>query len=281
VSLVEQWDGTAWQIIPSPGPKYYPLRGVAAVSPNDVWAVGGERPNPILQHPVTLIEHWNGTQWSQVPSPNPSPMKSALSGNTLSAVVARAANDVWAVGTYDTAQNGQQTLTLHWDGTAWQVIANPVLPSNVSEIQLTGVVALSATDAWAVGWYDPLQTAKTVPLIMHWNGTAWQVVPGPSVVGRLSGIAATGPQDVQAVGYVMTDGIWDRGHPQKWLVERWDGTAWHRVTTPAPTWLYTGDVPGVTADPAGDVWVVGGYLYPPDAYPSDSVYQTLIEHCTA
>ncbi len=45
------------------------LNGVAAVSANDMWAVGDyESSGSLLQ---TLTEHWNGTVWSVVPSPSP------------------------------------------------------------------------------------------------------------------------------------------------------------------------------------------------------------------
>jgi hypothetical protein len=329
-TLAEQWDGTAWHAVSTPG--QYPLNGVAAVSPSDVWAVGGVQPNPQFKHPVTLILHWNGTTWTQVPSPNPSPMTGSLSGNSLTAVVARAADDVWAVGSYTSASDGMQTLTLHWNGTTWQVVpsptldqdagafnavaavpgtnqlwavgyrftrippypmqtlierwngttwqivANPTLPSGSSEIQLTGVTALSTTDAWAVG---RVVGATDSPLIMHWNGTAWSIVSSPHAVGELSGIAATGPDEVQAVGFSMPNGDWNQFQPMTWLVENWDGTTWQIEKTPTPTWLYTGDVPGVTADSAGDFWAVGTYLTPPDAYPPDSDRQTLAEHCAA
>jgi hypothetical protein len=40
----------------------------------------------------TLIEHWNGTQWSVVPSPN------LMGNNLLRGVAIVSANDVWAVG---------------------------------------------------------------------------------------------------------------------------------------------------------------------------------------
>src|SRR5439155_2541866 len=41
-TLVEHWDGTAWSIVSSPSPSATTstLNGVAAVSANDVWAVG-------------------------------------------------------------------------------------------------------------------------------------------------------------------------------------------------------------------------------------------------
>jgi hypothetical protein len=44
----------------------------------------------------TLIEHWNGSAWTIVPSPNV-----GSGNNSLAAVAARSANDVWAVGYAD------------------------------------------------------------------------------------------------------------------------------------------------------------------------------------
>src|SRR5690349_14028338 len=61
-----------WNIVPSPNPLgtvYNPLNGVATVAENDVWAVGeAQLPNSASQ---TLTQHWSGTAWSIVPSPNP------------------------------------------------------------------------------------------------------------------------------------------------------------------------------------------------------------------
>ncbi|HEX4654024.1 MAG TPA: hypothetical protein VH227_07225 [Candidatus Udaeobacter sp.] len=55
----------------------------------------------------TLVLHWDGTNWSTVPSPNPA----TYSG--LYAVAARAPADVWAVGYYYSG-NSQRTLIEHW-----------------------------------------------------------------------------------------------------------------------------------------------------------------------
>jgi hypothetical protein len=46
---------------------------------------------------------------------------------------------------------------------------------------LTGVTALSATDAWAVGYY--VKGAYRT-LILHWAGTAWTKVPNPNASAR-------------------------------------------------------------------------------------------------
>src|SRR5439155_2372727 len=41
-TLIEQWNGATWSVVPSPSPStsHNILRGVASVAANDVWAVG-------------------------------------------------------------------------------------------------------------------------------------------------------------------------------------------------------------------------------------------------
>src|SRR5690349_24609207 len=82
---------------------YSSLIGVAAVSANDIWAVGGGQ--------RTVIEHWDGTAWTIVPGAEDPNLETRLA-----AVTALASDDVWAVGQYfDDLDNGH-TLIQHWDG---------------------------------------------------------------------------------------------------------------------------------------------------------------------
>jgi hypothetical protein len=57
----------------------------------------------------TLIEHWNGTSWKQVTSPNPG---GSSDDNILNGVAATSSTNAWAVGDY---YNGttDQTLATH------------------------------------------------------------------------------------------------------------------------------------------------------------------------
>ena len=89
------------------------------IASNDVWMVGSQG----ASGPITLTEHWNGTAWSIAPNPY-----NHLSGNVISgslvAVTARAANDVWAAGSYITFTDGDpapvnHALILHWTGAQW------------------------------------------------------------------------------------------------------------------------------------------------------------------
>src|SRR4051794_32833678 len=69
-ALAIHWDGNKWLQFPSPSPGNLNniLIGVGALSSDDVWAVGYQDIG--IPGTFTLIEHWDGNQWSVVPSPN-------------------------------------------------------------------------------------------------------------------------------------------------------------------------------------------------------------------
>jgi hypothetical protein len=204
-TLIEHWDGTAWTRVPSPNPGGSGngnfLFGVAAVSAANVWAVGGYVTGPTFVH-KTLILHWNGSTWRHVPSPSPSPASNLLNG-----VSASSATDAWAVGSNANGAGMEQTLTEHWDGTAWKHVPSPN-PGGMSHFNLlNGVAAVSAVDAWAVGDYENNAGAQ-LSLIERWNGAAWRLVPSPnpsSSSNLLSGVSASSATSIWAVGEYNND----------------------------------------------------------------------------
>ena len=68
------------------------LNGIAAVSADDIWAVGGGDFDTTGSS-ATLIEHWDGTSWTIVSSPDP-----GTASNALAAVTALSDGTVVAVG---------------------------------------------------------------------------------------------------------------------------------------------------------------------------------------
>ena len=180
----------------NPSPHYNVLHGAAVLSPSSAWAVGRYR------NGTTLIEHWNGTSWKHVSSPNPSHV------NILNGVAASSATDIWAVGFYANADNGTgQTLTEHWNGTRWAQVPSP---SPDGDSSLGGVAATSASNAWAVGSYDNGTTGQ--PLIEHWNGTSWrhQLSPNPGGSDNyLYALAATSSSNAWGVGGTYSDNVID------------------------------------------------------------------------
>ena len=205
------------------------LEGVSALSGSDAWAVGSYDDNTTGAS-KTLIVHWNGTSWRQVPSPNPRPVFSELHG-----VSAVSASDAWAVGDYwNGTASAYDTLILHWDGTARSQVnsPNPSPAGPFSSNYLLGVSARSGSDAWAVGNYD---NGLSDALIVHWNGTAWSQVKAPDAAAYptdfgLSGVSAVSASDAWAVGSYAVDG----SATSSTLVLHWDGTAWSQAASPSP-----------------------------------------------
>ena len=116
ISLVEHWDGHAWSMVDSPNPggstDTY-LYGVSADSATDAWAVGYYFDASIGY--ATLIEHWDGSSWTVVDSPNPP----GSSNNYLYGVSAVSPTTATATG-YD-FQSQDNPLVESWNGKAWKL----------------------------------------------------------------------------------------------------------------------------------------------------------------
>ncbi|PYU91842.1 MAG: hypothetical protein DMG25_13570 [Acidobacteria bacterium] len=149
-AVTEHWDGSVWSMVPAPsgstnssGETSSQLVSVAAVSSNNVWAVGWtDTTVSTSSFQGTLIEHWDGSKWAVIPSPN----AKGSSQNTLTGVAVINANDIWAVGYTLTSNN--QTLTMHWNGSGWSIVPSPNGPY---DNWLSGVAALATNNVWAVG----------------------------------------------------------------------------------------------------------------------------------
>jgi hypothetical protein len=248
-TLIEHWNGSTWGIVPSPntGTRDNYLYGVAAFGSRDVWAVGyRESGSEYAYQTSTVVQHWNGTAWSVVPSPNPS-TNQLYGANYLTGIAALAPNNVWAVG-YQWITTGYGALIEHWNGSAWSVVGSPPATYRV----LTAVAAISATDIWAVGYSFDF-TNGYQPLTEHWNGTAWSVVPVPNVTTEynfLNAVTAVSSDDVWAVG---NDGFNTNEQP---LILHWNGSQWSVVSSPHLSSGYN-TLNGITALGSSDVWAVG------------------------
>jgi hypothetical protein len=152
-TFVAHFNGTNWQSVPSPNVGVSSaFTGVVALAPNNVWAVGSSI--PVAHDPtLTLIEHFDGSEWSVVPSPNVGP-NSVNQSNRLFGITAISPTDIWAFGSFFAADGSgnQMTLVMHWDGTNWSMVAspNPEMGSILEDVLFAGV-AFAPGDLWIVG----------------------------------------------------------------------------------------------------------------------------------
>jgi hypothetical protein len=198
-TLTLHWNGTSWSIVPSPSPGGLfgiRLSGVTAVNPNDLWTAGQYNPHGEI---FNMIQNWNGTRWSVVPSAR------FTDGDSANAISAIAADDIWSVGSFFIDNGGEggatQTATWHWDGSTWSIVPSPS-PSD-SFTLFYGVVGISSDDVWAVGTFQtPEGGVVLTSMIQHWDGATWTVFPSPEPMksAELLGVAAVSSTELWSVG---------------------------------------------------------------------------------
>lgn len=261
LTLIEHWNGTTWKIVPSlnPGTLVDMLTGVTATSSSDVWAAGYYQ-NSIQSgdsNPHPLIEHWNGTSWNVVLSPEPIP-----SGTILTDISAASAKNAWAVGSYST-----HSLTEHWDGSTWSIVASPTIGSSYNV--LNGVTT-SVGGAHAVGYSENANSNGSQSLFDHWNGSRWKASSDPNPLGAssvtLNGVTALAPNNIWAAGYAFNTST----NNEQTLTEHWNGSGWAVVSSPN-LGISSNRLNGITRIPGTtQVWTAGFYN-------GNNGYQTLIE----
>jgi len=261
--------GTSWRVVtaPSPNPsRVVGLNGVSCGKSRSCFAVGFTAGGPHVPVPTTtLIESWNGSSWSIVPSPNADPN----GFDSLDGVSCTKATFCVAVGTNNS--DVQKTLVESWNGSVWSIVASP----NISPTVDNGLNAVSCTKPTfcvAVGSFgsSPSQTPQT--LVELWNGSVWSIVPSPNALPSqstmLSGVSCTGPTFCEAVGDYRSGGDIP-GIPQT-LIESWNGSTWSIVASPNTSSTLSNSLAGVSCVNPTACFAVGSGA-------DSTVVQTLIE----
>jgi len=261
-SLAEHWNGTSWSIVATPnvGASTNLFNAVVANSTSDVWAFGFSTDSSNLRN--TLAEHWDGSTWKVVSTPNV-----IGTDNTLTSGAANTSTNVWAGGAINCQTGNCQTLTERWNGTKWKIVPSPNV--NGFSNPINAMASNGKNDIWAIGDYYTGTTFDT--LAEHWNGTSWSIVSSPNTTfTALIGSAAVNTSDVWAVGYYQNGSIY-----QPYSMN-WNGSVWATVF-PAPVATIGGFLTAAARIPGStNVWAVGASFNP-----NGSPHLTLIEkfHC--
>jgi hypothetical protein len=163
------------------------------------------------------------------------------------------------------------TLVFAQNG-VWAVVSSP--NQGTSNNQLLSVAPASASEVWAVGFYNAGPFTNSLRTLgERWNGSNWSIVSTPN--------AATGNGDydtLQGIARVSSSNLWAVGYSgslsaaaDQTLIEHWDGSSWSIVSSSNP---YTSqELYGVGVVSSSDIWAVGQYLNL-----SPSQHGALIEH---
>jgi hypothetical protein len=243
------------------------LTAVASTSDTNAWAVGHSNTAPNYLGAIPVIDHWNGSAWSQVATPS-----TGYSTNTLTAVSTSGTTDAWAVGWSEPRRYTFYPLAMHWTGTAWSVSTsfNTALSGQIAD----GVADISSTDAYAIG--GGLGSAP-YGIVAQWNGTTWTrltvPVPANDITTDFDAISADSPDDVWIAGSYTATVSSTQGTFGTYALH-WNGSSWSLVSMPANPSGDEYQLDSIQAISPTNAWAVGQNLNA-DTLASQG---TLIEH---
>jgi hypothetical protein len=246
-TLIEHFDGNVWSVVSSPSPGAFQnmLYGVAAISDNDVWAVGTQQDSNGVFHALT--EHWNGSAWSVVNA-----VDAGANGNQFYAVKAIASNNVYAVGQQATTGFPSHALIEHWDGKSWSIVTSPADASTALPLGVT-----ATTSSLTLVGEQESDTAPYTTYVTAGAPTALSIQSTPNL--------GTGENDPFAVTIANDGTTWVVG----WAINTTSGNhdplvlqgvngVFSVVSVPNPTNGGDSGFAAITTIPGGGMWAVGG-----------------------
>ncbi|HEX7621969.1 MAG TPA: hypothetical protein VF400_00250, partial [Anaeromyxobacteraceae bacterium] len=219
------YDGAAWRRARAASDGS--VAGLSAGAPGSAWLVGADAKGG------GRVLRWGGSAFSET----------AFS-RRASAVFARGA-EAWVTVDGDDAA-GVSARVEHWDGASWTEL------DTGAAMRASGVWAAGPGDVWAVGSYVPGQFARSVGVVLHFDGARWDRRDLPD--HPVAALWGSGPGDVWLAASTEDCAKCLPITPDA-VVLHWDG---HAFANTAGVPLYTlsgtgpGDVWGATLEwPAG------------------------------
>ncbi|HYK53189.1 MAG TPA: hypothetical protein VEV38_06635 [Candidatus Eremiobacteraceae bacterium] len=224
------------------------LAAISGTSATDLWAVGWFKHDGIDQ---TLIEHFDGNNWTIVPSPN----NPKYPVDALYSVSADSSSDAWAVGRMRgncNCDDSVRPLALHWNGSAWSEVPMPPVREESSESFVIGVSIdpTDPSDVWAVGYVPSLgiRGSQSDIFAEHWNGRKWEIigVPRRKFFPTMFGVTTAPGGSAWAVGI-------DFGYGTRYSIMSWNGSSWSTQASVNAHDRFN----AVSAFAPNDVWAAG------------------------
>jgi len=238
-TLVEQWNGSSWNIVSSPNLSNEgdQLNSVYCTSSSNCWAVGGGERNG---RPA-VIEHWNGSTWSLETS-------GVSSVGDLQSVTCTSSSNCWAVGYSSANANSSSSLVEQWNGSNWSTVSTP----NSNQAEFSSVTCTSASNCVAVGGTNTGDGSNS--LIEQWNGSTWSKATTQNPNGyenSFSSVACISSSNCMAIGLSINTTA------TNYIVTNWNGSTWQDNTIANPTSISSVGPQAITCINSTDCWIVG------------------------
>jgi hypothetical protein len=240
------------------------LNGVSCATASDCWVAG-----EVLSTSVTtpILEHWNGTKWSKVATPNP-----AGTDNFLLDVSCVSTKHCYAVGGYGSnTLNEPKPLLEEWNGNAWAIAKAPPIPTHVQAANPTSLSCTSTSRCVAVGTFtlknefDPHVYSD----VLHGKKWSEHAVPQPFhgtyAYAASSDVKCTSSTTCLMTGYAAPDANGRTNFtPEAW---RYNGKSWKLLSLPKSFRKVGGALSDISCTSAKACWAVG-YEYATTAFPT-------------
>jgi RHS repeat-associated protein len=234
-TLVEEWNGISWSIIPSTNASTSDnrLTGVSCSATTFCMAVGTYKctSGKCSGSGQTLAEDWTGAGWSgsiAVPSSQ---------YGSVDGVSCTSPTFCMAIGgsNYSTAEE--------WTGTSWTLLSGPnAAPMTTYSTYMNGGISCAAVNlCFATGMYciGSGCGGGWWSLIAEWNGASWSVVMLGSAtayeLAPLAGVSCSSATSCMAVGYDCQNCGALSPYPPSYdipLYYQWNGSGWSRGYAP-------------------------------------------------
>ncbi len=217
---IARWDGMKWHPLGSGMSGGFSNSDVAAVAmgPDGSLYAGG---NFTIAGGVTAnhIARWNGASWSALGSG----VEPCSGSDDCVGTLVVAGSSLYAGGAFTTAGGVATRYIARWDGANWHRLGGKGTDGMV------GALAVGPDGLLYAGGSFTTAGGLTVNRIARWDGSAWHPLDSGMSGGdetRVSAFAVGPDGSVYAGGNFTTAG----GAPVN-NIARWDGTAWHPLSS--------------------------------------------------
>ncbi len=201
------------------------LWGVSCASAISCKAVGESFANARSGATRTLVESWNGTDWTVSASP------SIGTYPTLDRVSCVSATWCVATGFYSNAAGGSGFIE-SWNGSVWTISTSP--NTGTGDNLLLGVSCVSTTSCMAVGVYYSNGGGSIGRILTEsWNGSTWRRYYAPSPLKGPFGIVGLDSVSCASATSCQAVSSYAASH-QVAFIESWNGTDWTVSASPNP-----------------------------------------------